>query len=690
MDDVGTSLSGENLSNAKITHSSCYMCTSDCPITVTSQGDEILDISHPDCVRATAMLEQRESKDRLVHAMRRDSAADAWTGVSWDNAITHAAAKMHAIKEAHGPDAMAFVVGYTKESRPYMRRLANAYGSAQYITESSCCFGATYVAAELTLGADYNHLFQMGRVRHEETKCRVVWSNNAKESLIPYQKHFSVAEADRVPTICVDPRRTATANAAEIHLQPRPGTDGALALGWGHVILRDGLEDRAFLDTYGHGVTEYETYVKDFTPARVEEITGVPAASIVAAARLYATCKPSIIQVSQEALTQHSNGVQNYRAITLLMALTGNLDVKGGNRAWPERLKQKGVAVGGGVVKAPGNPMGHDRFPKFIDHYNEGQAMLLAESIEQGKIRGVLAMGTNLMMWPNSNRLEKALKSLDLFVVADFFETPTVRAANVFLPTATHLERQSLVAGLAGRVQYRPAAVAPRGEAHGDTEMLFDLAQALGYGEQFWNGDIHASFDERMTSLDIGFEDLDPNGKASKVDLGNRPEREYEEVGFKTPTGKVEFVSSELEEVGMNGLPTWVEPLWSPVSTPEIAKDYPLVLTSGGRSANFTHSQGRNLEILRKREPHPRVQISPADAAERGISHDDDVMISSPVGTITMKAWLTGTVLPGVVHAPHGWSSANINSLFPDGNLDPISGYPTFKSSLCQVAKGRS
>jgi len=687
MDDVVTNLEAEDLSNSKITHSSCYMCTSDCPITVTSQGAEILNISHPECIRATAMQEQREHKERLLHAMTRNSAADNWAQVSWDDAVTFAAGKMQAIKDEHGADAMAFVVGYTKESRPYMRRLANAYGSAQYITESSCCFGATYVAAELTFGEDYNHLFQAARIRQEETQCRVVWSNNAKESLIPYEKHFSVAEADRVPTICIDPRRTATAEAAEIHLQLRPGTDGALALGWGHVILREGLEDRAFLNEYAHGVAEYEEYVKDFTPERVAEITGVPADRIEAAAKLYATSKPAVINISQEAITQHSNGVQNYRSIILLAALTGNLDIKGGNRGWPERLKQKGVAVGGGVEKAPGIAMGHERFPKFIEHYNEGQAMLLAESIEQGKIKGVLAMGTNLMMWPNSKRLESALKTLDLFVVADFFDTPTVRAANVFLPTATHLERQSLVAQMGGRVQYRPVAVEPLGEAHGDTEMLFDFAHALGHGEQFWNGDIHASFDERMEPFDFGFDDLDKDGKARKIELEKRREREYEEVGFKTPTGKAEFVSSEISELGMNGLPEWNEPLWSPVSTPDLAKDYPLVLTSGGRSANFTHSQGRNLETLSKREPHPRVQMSPADAEARGIEDDDDVSISSPVGEIRMKAWVTDIVMPGVVHAPHGWEVANVNSLYPDDNLDPISGYPTFKSSLCQVVK---
>ncbi len=687
MDDVVARPAAEGLNETKTTYSTCYMCTTNCPITVVSQGDEILDISHPECVRATAMLEQRESDKRLVHAMIRDRAEDDWRMVNWDDAVADAAGRLDAIRKNDGADKVAFVVGYTKESRPYMRRIANAFGSPHYITESSCCFGATFVASELTFGEDYNHFFQAGRMRQEEARCRVVWSNNPKDSLIPYSRHYLLAESAKVPVIVVDPRRTSIAEAAEIHLQPRPGTDGALALGWAHVILNEGLEDRAFLDRYAHGFDEYREYVKDFTPERVEEITRVPAEKIVAAARLYATSKPAQITISQEALVQHTNGLQTHRAVMLLSALTGNLDVKGGNRPWPERLKQKGVAAGSGVENAPGKRMGHERFPLFVDHYNEGQAMLLAESIEQGKIKGVVAMGTNLMMWPNSNRLEKALRTLDVFLVADFFDTPTVDAASVFLPTATHLERQDLVTTLGGRVQYRPAAVSPRGAAHGDTEMLFDLAAALGHGDQFWGGDIHASYAERMTPLTMGFDDLPKNGKSMNEDLGERREREYEDVGFKTPTGKVEFSSTELAGIGQDALPVYREPKWSPVSAPEVAKDYPLVLTSGGRSNNFTHSQGRNLETLRKREPHPRIQMNPKDAAARGISDGDDVVISSPVASIGMKAWVTDIILDGVVHAPHGWREANINSLYPDDNLDPVSGYPSFKSSLCQVEK---
>jgi anaerobic selenocysteine-containing dehydrogenase len=312
--------------------------------------------------------------------------------------------------------------------------------------------------------------------------------------------------------------------------------------------------------------------------------------------------------------------------------------------------------------------------------------MLLPEYIEQGKIKAVFSMGTNLMMWPNSDRFADALGKLELFTTCDFFANPTVDVANVFFPAATSLERQALIVAPIGKVQYRPAAVPPRGEARGDTEMLFGMANALGLGGKFWDGDIHASFDERLEATGLSFADLPEDGKAVKVELEKRLDRGYRKNGFGTPTGKVEFDAMALRDAGHDGLPTYAEPYLSPEGSPEVAKDFPLVLTSGGRSNNYTHSQGRMLETLRKREPDPRLQISPEDALARDIRDGDPIQVSSPTGKIEVKAWVTEIMAPGVVHGFHGWAGANINSLIPDGEaLDPISGYPPFKSCLCQV-----
>ncbi|MCK5650362.1 MAG: molybdopterin-dependent oxidoreductase, partial [Gemmatimonadetes bacterium] len=564
-------------------------------------------------------------------------------------------------------------------------RLAHSFGSPHYLTESSCCFGAGSIAAAVTLGEEYRYYLGPSRERYPETRCRLVWSKNPTHSRLPYEQHHLMTEASRVPTIVVDPRRTPLAEVAHLHLRLRPGTDGALAHGLAHVILEENLEDGEFLKLFAYGLDRYREYVRRFTPEETAQITGVAPEAIVAAARLYATTRPGQTTISASSTTHHSNGFQNHRAIILLSALCGNLDVAGGNRPWGHRVTEASLELSPEEVERLGPPLGSDRFPLFVERYGEGQAMVLADAIEAGEIRAVFGIGMNVMMWPNSGRLRRALSSLDFFSVADFFPTPTVDLATTFFPAATHLERQALVVSGDGTVRYRPTAVPPLADARGDTELVFQLAAHLGLGALFWDGDIHASYTDRLRGIGLSFRDLPRDGHPVQVELDLPPERAYLEEGFGTPTGKVEFVSTALEKAGYAGLPEYREPEWSPVSTPDLVKEYPLVLTSGARSANYTHSQGRQLETLRSREPEPLLQLNPADAEVRGIHDSDMVSLLSPVGAITLKARVTEEVSAGVVHAPHGWAGADVNEVIPDDELDPISGYPPFKSSLCEV-----
>ena len=666
------------------TYSSCYMCSFDCPITVDSIGSAIVDIDHPGCVRAAALREQRESDKRLLHPQVRLSANDVWRRVTWTEAVSQTARRLVEIRERHGPQAVAFAVGYTKEVRPYLQRLAYGFGTPNYIAEDSCCYAACVIAATLTFGPQYSHYLGPSRVDSAETRCRLVWSNNPKESRPPDDLHV-FNNVSRLATIVVDPRRTALARRAAIHLMLRPGTDGALALGFANVIFGEGLEDKAFLKDHALGLEEYKEYVREFTPQRSGEITGVEPGKIVEAARLYATSRPAQLTISPRATTHHSNGLQNHRAVILLSAICGNLDVTGGNRPSYDRLKGKNVSHYDERMATLGSQMGEAKFPLFIEHYREGQAKCLADYIESGQVRAVFSVGMSITMWPNSRRLEKALRSLECFAVSDYFPNATRDAATISFPAATSLERQSIIIGDRGRLQYRPAAVPPRGEAKGDTELVFDMAQALGLSDSFWGGDIHASFDERLETTGVGFQDLPKDGRSIDVEAPLSEDRSYRSNGFSTPSGKVEFTSTLLEKAGFDALPIYREPQWSPVSTPEIAEDYPLVLTSGGRTRNYTHSQGRLLATLNSREPDPRVQINPVDAAARAIEEGEWIEISSPLGKIEMRAWVTDDVAQGVVQAFHGWETANINELVPDTGLDPISGFPPFGSGLCQV-----
>jgi anaerobic selenocysteine-containing dehydrogenase len=329
--------------------------------------------------------------------------------------------------------------------------------------------------------------------------------------------------------------------------------------------------------------------------------------------------------------------------------------------------------------------------------------MLLPDCILDGKpqpIRALLAMGINTAMWANSKRMEQALGALDFFAASDFFHNPATLMADIVLPAATNLEREALIAypGCAyqGELRYRRRVVAPKGEARADAEVWLELGVRLGMGDQFWNGDLAACWAEAAEGIPEAIRQQvydDPNGvtvfaKAidDLVEHGYLDaDRQYRLHGFKTVSGKVEFDSEELRAAGYDGLPIWREPAESPVSTPEVAREFPLVLTSGARHKHATHSQHQYIERLRKAMPEPLVELHPDDATARGVRDGEWVEVHTRRGVVRFVAKVTDRIKPGVAHCPHGWNHANVNELTDDSTLDPISGFPPFKSLLCDV-----
>ena len=677
----------------------CYECDANCPFDVTINVEgKATAVSGPDCPRGAAQLEREYHPDRLLYPMKRvgPPGSDEFQRISWDEALATIAHRLSAVKAEHGAEQAGFFAGYTKEGRPQLQRLAHYFGSPNYLTEAGCCFSATMVAEKLTLGYK---LKSASLNASTATRCLLFWSTNPPGSVMPFEEHPLLHPEQARHTIVVDPRRTETAERADLHLQPRPGTDGALALAFHHEIFANGWADEAFLAEWGSGVEEFRAYVADFTPEWAARVCGVPADDIRQAARLYATSGPAQIALSPTATVQHSNGFQNHRAIVLLPAVTGNLDIEGGNRFFLDKVRPKSID---GFRERIGDlppRLGDEDFPVWTRYWPAGQSMPLPDAILEGEpqpIRALFAIGINAAMWPNTARMYQALEALDFFACVDFFLTETAKRADIVLPAATSLEREALVAypgcQFRGEVRYRDAVLAPLGEARADAQISLDIAVALGMGEDFWNGDLAAAWAEAAEGLEPEIRRQayeDPDGATVFADAldeeGFEGQRLYEVRGFPTVSGRIEFDSRELRDAGHDGLPVWREPAESPVSTPERAAEYPLVLTSGGRSKYYTHSQQQRFPSTRAADPVPRATIHPETAAEYGIAHGEPVRVRTQRGAVVFHAEVADTVAPGVVHCVHGWAEAEINRLTDDAHLDPISGFPPFKSGLCRV-----
>ncbi len=682
----------------------CYECDANCAfdVTINAAGIATHVEGMPDCPRGQMQLDRQYHPDRLLYPLKRSGpkGSGEFTRISWAEALDTISTRLQQAKQQHGAPAVGFFAGYTKEARPQLQRLAHAFGSPNFLTEAGCCFSATMVAESLTYG---HKLKTTSTVQSPKTACVMVWSTNAVGSIPPFDTHHLNQRKKNRKMIVVDPRRTETAELADIHLQIRPGTDGALALGFHHLIFKNGWQDQAFLDEWASGLEAFKDYVTNFTPERVAQICGIQVADLEAAVKMFATTLPAQIAMSPTSTVQHSNGFQNHRAMILLSAVLGMIDREGGNRFFNNKVLPKPIELFDVCVNELPPRIGDEVFPIWTKYWPAAQSMLMPDCILEGKpqpLKALLAMGINTAMWPNSKRMERALGELEFFAVSDFFHNPATLQADIVLPAATNLERPALIAypGCAyqGEVKYRHQALPARGEAKADAEIFLELGVKMGMAETFWQGDLDASWAEMAEGLpDEVREEAynNPDGVVvyspvidELVDEGYLDaDRQWRLYGFRTATGKVEFDSKELREQGYAGLPLYEEPAESPLSTPELLTDYPLVLTSGGRQKYFTHSQQRNVAAMLAYDPKPRIQLHPEDAANRSISEGDSVWVSSPRGAVKFVAAVTDIMKPGVVHCFHGWNEANINELTDHTTLDPISGFPAFKSLLCEV-----
>ncbi|WP_034808742.1 molybdopterin-containing oxidoreductase family protein [Intrasporangium oryzae] len=450
-------------------------------------------------------------------------------------------------------------------------------------------------------------------------------------------------------------------------------------------------------------------------PEVAEGITGVPASAVVEAARTLWESRP-VAFYTWSGLEQQSNATQTVRAIGQLYALTGCLDVPGGNVLFPSvatnpvddasLLSQDQRAKALGLAE---RPLGPARF-EFVTGEDFYTAAIEGRPY---RARGLVNFGANLVMaHGDSARGRDALTALDFFVHADLFLSPTAELADIVLPVTSAFEAEALRVGFEiseaaqSLVQLRTPVAAPRGEARSDIQIVFALADRLGLGEHFFNGDVDAAWQHQLAPSGVTLDQLRADPAGVRVPLTTL-HRKYAEPdgggprGFRTPSRRIELYSEVLASHGQPPLPQYVEPLTSPRSRPDLAERFPLILT-GSKSLRFCETQHRNIASLRGPAPEPQLEINPATAGERGISEGDWVRISTPLGSVRARAKLNGSLDPGVVCGQHGWwqacaeldlpgyppfgpDSANLNLVLSQTPSDPISGSSPLRASVCDI-----
>lgn len=674
-------------SQVKVVKTACNMCVTRCGLNVSVENGKIVKVTgmpeHPYntlCVKAYAIPELVHSRERLINPLRKVDGK--FKEVSWEEALDFAADKLTKIKQKYGAKAVNIHVGnpfIATQTEKVVRRFSDLYGTPNYTTGASFCFLARTIGHSLMCGAHLLPDFS------QDTKCMLIWGSNPDESSPLMAEAIYRVRKEGAKLIVVDPRVIPLAKEADIHAQIRPGTDCALALGMLNVIIADGLYDRAFVEQWTVGFDRLVEHVKEYPPEKVEEITWVKAQTIRDMAWLYATNKPAAIApgISMDHCT---NGIQGIRAVATLMAITGNIDIPGGNRYLP-LFRQSTMRL---VEKQSKEPSIGADYPLFSKFTLESTAITLADAILTEKpypIKALVVEGCDVVAtFPNTSKILRMLSRLEFLLVIDIFMTETAKMADIVLPGTTFLERPDLR-------DWRPTGVPliaitdrviePVGNSMEDWKIWRELGKRMGYREYFPWEETDELFRFLLERPNVKLEELKqyPGGWY----YAERGIQKYLKEGFNTPSKKVEIYSRQMKDLGYDPIPTYHEPAESPVSRPDLVENYPLILVTGPRTVAYLHSQYRNLPSLRKLVPEPLIEINPQTAGSLGIADGNLVKVESLRGSIRIKAKLTKDIHPKVVSIQHGWSEANINYLTDDEGRDPVSGYPGFRSVMCRV-----
>ncbi len=651
------------------------------------------DHSHPTgraiCIKAKVAPELVAHPGRLTTPLLRTrpkgDTEPGWRPVGWDEALNLAGERL----AVSGPEGTAFAVTTPSgtaiaDSFDWILRLAHTWGSPNLVFATENCNWHRDFSPTLTWGNS------LGMPDYAQTRTILLWGCNPVATWLAHAERIRAAQRRGANLIVIDPRKSGLANGADLWLAVKPGTDAALALGLIHLLLSEGGADLEFLrkhsdafspcpDGQGTMLERLAEHASLWPPERVTAVSGISKDSLRRAANLLAAAKP-VSLYTWAGTCQQEQATTATRAINLLYALTGSLGQPGGNR-WFAKPRLNNIAAFDQVTPAiRERTLGVEERPLGPPSRGWITTRDLFRTIVSGQpypIRALVAFGGNfLVSKPATRYAEEALAKLDFFVQSELFETPSARWADLLLPAASCWEREGLQAGFLvdeaaeTHVQLRPAVVRPPGEARSDTAIVFGLARVLGLSDAFFNGDEEAGLAHILAPSGLGVASL----RAERRGLA------APNLGSERRLHAITLWSEALAQLGEDALPTWQPPAFDSA--------LPFTLTCG-KTVAYCHSQFRQLDGLRRRQPEPVAELAPDVAMTRGIESGNLIIVRTATGEVHFRALINPRLSAATVWAQYGWWSANeaisYNAAMDGECFDAVSGSNAMRGIPCDV-----
>lgn len=642
------------------------------------------------CVRPTLAKEYQAHPFRLKFPLKRKGSrgSNEWEQISWDQALDEIAEKLSRICNQYGAEAVATSSGTGRGAAEFAKtRFMNCLGSPNRIGVITICYAPRAMVWFSTFGG---HL--VPDRKPGKTQMMVLWGRNPHEGGPSSWNSFLKAKKAGMKTMVLDPRCTEPARQADIWVQVRPGTDTALALGMIQIIIDEGLYHKDFVEKYTSGFAALKERAQAYPPERVARITGLSPDAVREIARFYATNQPSTMVIGVAAEHTAPNSIQAIRAINILRAIVGSIDIEGGDlisgplpgflpdvvmelnhMLSPEqRSKQLGSDrfrflgyPGWELIEEQMRMKWGERHSAAVNLHSAAHAPTVFRAMLTGKpypVKALLVSCSNpLLSYSNSRLVYEAIQSIDLLVTFDITWTPTALISDYVLPAACWMERPDMgnFASVGGYplVQIGEAAVPARvgGEYErlNDYEFWRELGIRLGQTEHWPWQTFEEVWEYRLQEImqRYGYKTL------TEFVQGQRWVVQPPKAGMclqgplATPSGKVELYSTIFEKLGYDPLPDYIEPY----ITKEVRKKFPLLNISGTRFMPYHHSEFRHVNGFRKRHPDPIVEIHVDTARKKGINDGDWVYIETSMGRVKQRARLTTAFDPHYIVTQHGW-----------------------------------